>query len=420
MRHTLWRCARSAGIAAQSVCLALALGQAVSTAAAAANPASASDAPFPSPRTDEARLLFLGDVMLGRYVGAAITAHGADAPFDRARTWLSAADVTVANLEGPLVPPGALAVPPPSPGLLNLTGSTASAGALARAGFDVLSVANNHSLDAGEPGLRHTRRALTGVGIAPVGLRAGGADGVGVDGAVGAVGQMPVITDVRGIRIAFLAYTLVLNPTTPPSRAAAAIAYIDPAVPADIARAASEVKRARSGSAAAVDADADADANADLVAVVLHWGIEYAARPSAGQQRIARALAAAGADLVVGAHPHVVQGVEILGGVEGRGVATLRPAPLSGAPPQPTTTRPTIVAYSLGNALFDQGGDAATRRGAALEVGVDSGGVRWARLIPLAIESRPNGYAMRPLDDPEGQYTARRATRPSSGQPASP
>ncbi|MBK6769539.1 MAG: CapA family protein [Ardenticatenales bacterium] len=417
MRHTLWRCARSAGIAAQSVCLALALGQAVSTAAAAANPASASDAPFPSPRTDEARLLFLGDVMLGRYVGAAITAHGADAPFDRARTWLSAADVTVANLEGPLVPPGALAVPPPSPGLLNLTGSTASAGALARAGFDVLSVANNHSLDAGEPGLRHTRRALTGVGIAPVGLRAGGADGVGVDGAVG---QMPVIEDVRGIRIAFLAYTLVLNPTTPPSRAAAAIAYIDPAVPADIARAASEVKRARSGSAAAVDADADADANADLVAVVLHWGIEYAARPSAGQQRIARALAAAGADLVVGAHPHVVQGVEALGVVGALDVEPLRHAPLSGAPPQPATARPTIVAYSLGNALFDQGGDAATRRGAALEVGVDSGGVRWARLIPLAIESRPNGYAMRPLDDPEGQYTARRATRPSSGQPASP
>ncbi|MCC7019103.1 MAG: CapA family protein [Ardenticatenales bacterium] len=350
-----------------SVCLALALGQAGSASAAAAGHASTPAAPATSPPPVEARLLFLGDIMLGRYVGAAMAAHGPDAPFALARTWLSAADVTIANLEGPLVPPGAFAIPPPSPGLLNLTGSTASAAALARAGFDVLSVANNHSLDAREAGLAATVRVLGRVGIAPIGRR---------DGAPG--GQTAAVREVRGIRVAFLAYTLVLNrsATMPEDRAAAVVAYVRPGVDADVAGVAREVAAARRG--------------ADAVAVVVHWGTEYARRPDPTQRRFAQVLAVAGADVIVGAHPHVVQGVEaIQPGVDPSA------SPRTGPSPSGAERRTAIVAYSLGNALFDQGGDAATREGAALAVDIGRNGVTGARLIPLAIAAGPTGFTMR-------------------------
>jgi|GEM_PF-6714536 len=366
MRHALLRCARSAGLAVPSACLALALGQAGSASAAAAGHASTPAAPATSPPPVEARLLFLGDIMLGRYVGAAMAAHGPDAPFALARTWLSAADVTIANLEGPLVPPGAFAIPPPSPGLLNLTGSTASAAALARAGFDVLSVANNHSLDAREAGLAATVRVLGRVGIAPIGRR---------DGASG--GQTAAVREVRGIRVAFLAYTLVLNSaTTTVDRAAAVVSYVRPGVDADVAGVAREVAAARRG--------------ADAVAVVVHWGTEYARRPDPMQRRFAQVLAVAGADVIVGAHPHVVQGVEaIQPGVDPSA------SPRTGPSPSGAERRTAIVAYSLGNALFDQGGDAATREGAALAVDIGRNGVTGARLIPLAIAAGPTGFTMR-------------------------
>jgi poly-gamma-glutamate synthesis protein (capsule biosynthesis protein) len=106
---------------------------------------------------------------------------------------------------------------------------------------------------------------------------------------------------------------------------------------------------------------------ADLVLVSLHWGIELEPAPNERERHIARALAAAGADMIVGHGPHVLQAIEWVWGA-GRG-------------------RPTLVAYSLGNALFDSPAPPAARRSAVLIAHLDRLGVRSACIVP--IETRP-------------------------------
>jgi poly-gamma-glutamate synthesis protein (capsule biosynthesis protein) len=116
------------------------------------------------PPTPTVRVLALGDVMLGRYVGLTIANHGDDFGYPLAALApdLRAADLSLANLEGPLV-----ADPPPyRPTVsdletLPLIGDRRAAPALAAAGFGVLGLANNHALDAGPAGVAATRAALS-------------------------------------------------------------------------------------------------------------------------------------------------------------------------------------------------------------------------------------------------------------------
>jgi poly-gamma-glutamate synthesis protein (capsule biosynthesis protein) len=129
--------------------------------------------------------------------------------------------------------------------------------------------------------------------------------------------------------------------------------------------------------------------NADLVIVMMHWGTEYAVPPDAGQRALAKVLVDAGADLVVGAHPHVAQGMELLTR-DGRSVP---------------------VIYSLGNALFDQEARQETRNGLSLECIVDKDGVKSARLIPLEITSANTGYVMNLDDNAAGQFALQRAAQ---------
>jgi poly-gamma-glutamate capsule biosynthesis protein CapA/YwtB (metallophosphatase superfamily) len=292
----------------------------------------------------DAHLVFVGDLMLGRYVGSSLRSGNFDTPFSAIKPFLAQADLAIGNLEGPIIPLGAIAVPTPSPNLLNLTGDARSAPALARVGFDLLSVANNHALDSGGLGLAYTVRALKRAGIAPFGL----------DG--GARGQTPVIREVHGLKIAFLGYTGILN--IPGSQG---VAYVRPWVQSDLDRMAREVKAARGA--------------ADLVVVMIHGGTEYSFLPDSGQKAMAQAAADAGADLIVGSHPHVVQGMDVLQ-AGGRSVP---------------------VAYSLGNALFDQVSKPELLQGFALEATLDSRGVRSARLVPLQTTTN-TGYRMNLCD----------------------
>ena len=220
----------------------------------------------------EARLVFVGDLMFGRYVRASLLAHGFDAPFANVTAWLSSADLTVGNLEGPLVPANKFAMPNPSPSSLNLTGDARSIPALARAGFDLVSLANNHSYDAGPAGLRATVTGLWEADVAPFGLDMGS--------------QQRVVREAHGLNIAFLGYTTIVNMPTK------GIGYVNPTVAADRERLAKEVRQARTG--------------VDLLVVMMHWGNEYEARPNSWQRLLAQVASEAGADLIVGAHPHVL------------------------------------------------------------------------------------------------------------------
>jgi len=202
----------------------------------------------------EYTLACVGDVMLGRGVAQALDGDWGSA-FAEARPWLAGADLACGNLESPLTTAAQL-----SNGY-DLRALPEAAHALAAAGFDVVSLANNHGLDAGPKGLSETLAALQRVGI---------------------VG-MPAIFDV-GSRQAQVAW----------------LAFDDTLAPLD-----------RSAAERAVAAAAR---SADLVVVSIHWGGEYQSAPSERQRAVAEWLTQSGADLIIGHGPHVVQPVEHIGG----------------------------------------------------------------------------------------------------------
>jgi poly-gamma-glutamate synthesis protein (capsule biosynthesis protein) len=232
------------------------------------------------------RLLFAGDVMLGRSVEAAATSRSDWAfPFRRVAARLQAADVAFGNLEcvaATAGPPTTFRADPRT-----LTG-------LREAGFDVVSLANNHTADAGLAALAEMASHLDRLGIGVAGLRYPPA------------AQRPTIVRAKGVRIGFLAYSWSAGDFLPRDG--------EP-----------EIARTRRNEMATEIAAARSDV--DYLVVSLHMGADLAPRSGPGQQEKARAAIDAGADLVVGHHPHVPQEVERYG----RG----------------------FIAYSLGDFVFD-------------------------------------------------------------------
>jgi hypothetical protein len=304
----------------------------------------------------EAHLLFIGDVMIGRHVGQLMRSGGVDSPFANVKDFLSAPDLTIANLECPTVPTDQFRLPPSNNQNLNLTADAKHLPAIKRSGIDIVSLANNHAYDAGVPGLTATVNEVKKAGLVPIGLDKNGR-------------QEAYLTDVKGIRIAFLAYADFLNIQ------GTGVSYIRQNMEADRKRVTDDIARARK--------------QADIVVVFWHWGPEYQVQPSSGQKSLAQLTADAGADLVIGAHPHVAQGMEV----------------------KSKSSRQVVVTYSLGNALFDQYFSLEVRQGLALDVRIDRMGVKSARLIPLENRMAASGYTMNVADNTPGQTAITRASR---------
>ncbi|HEX2045948.1 MAG TPA: CapA family protein [Gaiellaceae bacterium] len=218
-------------------------------------------------------LAAVGDVTFGDGVLTAIRAHGARYPWHSVASVLRSADLAVANLEGAVSRRGA-----PWPGkLYTFRGPPRALRAAAYyAGVDVVSVANNHSLDYGRTAFLDTIRHARRFGVAPVG---GGADLRRA--------RRPALVTRGNVRVAFLGFSDVrplgfdAGATTPGAT---------PAFPEYIR---ADVRRARR--------------RADVVVAYFHWGIERATRPNARQRSLARTALDAGAHVVLGAHPHVLQ-----------------------------------------------------------------------------------------------------------------
>lgn len=274
-------------------------------------------------------LIAVGDVMPGRGVASVRSPLASVAP------WLQAADLALGNLEAALV----AGEPAPAEGQENyfLVAPPAAATMLAGAGFDLLGLANNHTLDAGVAGLSETAGHLLDAGITPLGAGPAGS------------AYEPTFRELNGVRLAFLAFTAVANP----DREHPARTSPDTWTPAfwDEPLALAAVQSAR--------------ARADAVVVSLHWGYEYETRPDPAQLRIANSLIAAGADLLLGHHPHAVQPVAVGEGPAG-----------------------SVTAYSLGNFLFDQEQD-ETRQGLALRAFFDQAGLRAVQALPVAAGLHP-------------------------------
>ena len=276
--------------------------------------------PAPGP----VRLVFVGDVMLGRNVASVVAADPASV-FERLRPAVVAADLAFANLESPLT------VRPHLTGDHALEADPAAAALLAGAGFDVVGLANNHATDAGPDTVLDSIAALGAAGLAWVGA-----------GADAAAAVAPLVVDVEEVRIGVLAFDMagggVATATTP------GVSRWD----VDAAEAA--VRRLRDV--------------VDVVVVGLHGGIEYLTRPDPVLSHATELLVGWGADVVWGHGAHVPYPVEFVGGAE----------------------RAAVVAPGLGNALFDQRRP-RTRTGAVLEVLADAGGVVAMRTGRSVIEA---------------------------------
>jgi hypothetical protein len=208
---------------------------------------------------------------------------------------LSAADVAVVNLETAITERGT-----PATKAYTFRAPADALTALAAAGIDTASVANNHGLDYGAEGLEDTLAAETATGFDLIGA-----------GHNATEAYAPHRMEVNGQRIAIIGATQVLD---------------DPLISAWTAT------DTQAGLASAKEVDrlaesvAAARADSDTVVVFLHWGIEGQTCPSADQQALAQRLVDAGADIIVGGHAHRLQGAGRLG--------------------------PAVVAYGLGNFVF--------------------------------------------------------------------
>ncbi len=259
---------------------------------------------------------------------------------------LAAADAAIVNLESPLA-----RSPRTSRGAYDLAGDPAAAAFLSEAGVDVVTVANNHTTDNGSAGVAETLSAVREFGLLAVGA-----------GADVASATQPALLEVGGVRLAVLAFDGTgLGVPAGPSWAG-------------IARYDRETAR---------HLLAALEGRADVRAVSLHWGLEDAVVPNQTQRTVAAELVAAGADLIVGHHPHVVQPVEWLA----------RP----GRPPA-------LIAWSVGNLLFDAL-EPDRQRGMILETFLTRSGVRAFRAVATYTDWR--GAVLREGEDAGAALEAR-------------
>lgn len=287
--------------------------------------------PPPPPPPPRVRLMVVGDLMLARLVDARIAREGVRAPFRQVERILGRADLLIGNLESVVTTRGTRQAK-----TYTFRAPARGAASLRRAGFDLVSLANNHALDFGREGLADTMRNLRRVGVRSMGA-----------GAHAARARAPVVITRDGLRIAFLAR---------------ADARMDSN---EWPRLRWEATGRRSGLAYGRPSELRADVRAarrvaDVVVVMLHSGREYASSPTPAQRRIVAAALAGGAALVVSSHPHVLQ--------RGR------------------RTGSTMIAWSLGNFVFD--GFATipgARDSAILDVTLGRQGVTSVRWHPVII-----------------------------------
>lgn len=247
------------------------------------------------------------------------------APLSGVASVMREADLAVANLEIPLCTTKERTSRKTKADLkakrqFVLTASTAHGSSLAEAGIDLVSLANNHAMDAGATGLREMQATLDA-------LRIGYA---GAGGNLEEAERVRVVRLPSGVRVGFASYLAFMGSgalwtCTPAAASGAGVATLSlggrvgPQAQARIRQIVESARR-----------------SCDVLLVALHWGIERQSKPTDYQLALGRAFAEAGADVVMGSHPHVLQGFE--------------------------TVRGRLVLYSMGNLVSPRPGSSALYR----------------------------------------------------------
>ncbi len=275
----------------------------------------------PAPATS-LRLVAVGDILMHQDVkrAAAETSGGFLDLWADVLPLFQGADVVFGNLETPVAPTSGR---PGKPFQFNAPADLPPA--LRASGFTILSTANNHAFDQGRKGVLETLTRLRQAHLLPLG-----------SGEDRSRAEAVQIVERNGLKVAFLGFTDVFN--------------------LDLDRKATEPWVRPFELESALAAVREARAKADIVVVSIHWGHEDQHQPTKRQRDIARKLVAAGCDLLLGHHPHVLQPLEWM----------------------TVNGRPALVAYSLGNFISNQDrryradrcpvGEGDDRDGAALEV----------------------------------------------------
>lgn len=283
-------------------------------------------------------LRFGGDVLLGaRYEeGVGEDMYRAFHEFELFRN----DDITLVNLENPVTTRGKARTKPFTfrmhPRFLPL---------LTKAGIDVVTLANNHIYDFGREGLFDTIEYLDSIGVKHVGA------GRNEDEA-----RTPVVVNTRGTTIGFLGYY-------GPGESPAATRTRGGVAPRNLRIIREDIVRLK-------------EHKVDYIVVTFHWGTEKATHPDKSQQAMARAVIDAGADAVIGHHPHVLQGIELY--------------------------KHGVIAYSLGNLVFG-GNSRHTYDTAVFEIQLN-GNNRTYRLIPVGVRE----WSARVLEGDESDHVVRK------------
>jgi len=263
------------------------------------------------PEVKSASITFFGDIMLDRRVYRLAAASGDFGyPFENAEDLFALSDANVANLEGPITSFESEAAKANG---MRFTINPAFVPELATR-FSALSLANNHTLDFGEEGLRQTKRMLSDAEVPFFGDYENRGDNVSAT------------ISVRGIKFGLVGYHALSEK--------------------NFENVILDIKKLKETS--------------DFVIVMPHWGEEYELIPSERQKREARLFIDAGADAVIGGHPHVVQPAETYNGK--------------------------TIFYSLGNFVFDQYFSEETMKGIAIRLELKEAGGGFApsyEIIPI-------------------------------------
>nr|WP_306304739.1 CapA family protein [Paenibacillus pini] len=287
---------------------------------------------------------FAGDMIFSGKVEDQLEKNGYSYPFDKLGNLFQKDDLTLANLETPVTTRGV--------GAKNkqfvFKSSPLALDALHAAGMDVVNLANNHILDQGIEGLLDTISYLDSSGIKYVGA-----------GKNKKSAYEPEYVNRNGITIAVLGFTRV-SPETSWFAGSSNPGVAQLYEPSQALKSVAEARK-----------------KADLVIVMTHWGIERSLKPNDNQQMLAHSLVDAGADLIIGGHPHVLQGMEQYKGK--------------------------WIAYSTGNFIFTKSSTPATWKTAVFQARCSTKTGCGLKMIPYKAEL---GQPV-PMQQQEGQQLLR-------------
>jgi poly-gamma-glutamate synthesis protein (capsule biosynthesis protein) len=282
------------------------------------------------------RIIAVGDIMLDGTSRPVFAQHGYDYAFAGVKPLFQGAAFVFGNLEGPLTDRG---TPEQDKTYVFRSPPDKVTRALVGAGFNVVTLANNHTLDYGAEGLAQTIEALDAAGIAHTGA-----------GANLKEARRAAILTAGDKRVAFLGYSLTLPEHF----------YAGPGTPGTAF-----------GHEAHVRADIEqARRQADIVLVAFHWGQEGKTQLREYQERLGRAAIDAGAAAVIGHHPHILQAVE--------------------------RYKDGVILYSLGNFTFGSYSKTA-QVSAVAELVFDGNRVQQLRLHPINVNNFEVEFQPRPL-----------------------